>query len=164
MASIPPRFQGSTASQPANSSSLHHSVQKALRSPGIHQVLEGLGLKPENLSKVIMSQGRFESPMKGIEHMSMLNIQPDHAQLLASLGLGGIESALVIQAESDIKKMLKTAFKELKQSLLNHQDILTILQALSITSDASTLVFSDDQGGLVLLQSAIRDIESQLED
>ena len=163
MASIPPSYHNPSTSRSTNSSSLHSSVQKALKLPGIHNVLDGLGIKPENLSKIVTSQGRFEQPMKGIESMSMIQIQPDHAQLLASLGLGSIESALVIHAESEIKKTLKKALKEIKKSTLDPKDISKLLQALGITGRASNIVFSDGQGGLVILQTAIQEIESLLE-
>lgn len=162
MVNISPGFQKPNISSNSNTP-LHSSVSKAIKSPGISNVLDGLGLDPKNISKIVSAKGQLiENPMQGIESMAMINVGADHSQVLAGMGLGGIEAALIINAETDIKK-IKKSLREIKKSTLNQKEISTLLKTLGLTGSLSNLVFSDGRGGLVILQSAIEEIESLLE-
>ncbi|RAP37228.1 hypothetical protein DID80_04195, partial [Candidatus Marinamargulisbacteria bacterium SCGC AAA071-K20] len=63
----------------------------------------------------------------------------------------------------EIKK-IKKRLKEIQESTLNKEELAFLLSTLGLETDEESMVFTDQTGGLVIIQSAIQSLEEGVGD
>ncbi|MBT5953936.1 hypothetical protein HOG98_04370 [bacterium] len=132
-------------------------VQKSLNSSGFKNILNCFGIKTSDVSGVQKDFGVSLKMMESFKDVQMIQVNQSKASALAAMGIENASLALVMQSEEEIK-LLKKRLKEIKESTLDKKAIAKLLAELGISQNLDSLVFTDETGGLYIIQSQFENL------
>ena len=141
--------------------SVPSSLAKHLKSPEFSNILRTLGINKQDIANLVEHKG-LQGELS-FKEAQVIKVDAGKAEALRSMGLIGAEMALVLESEDEIKK-IKKRLKEIQESTLNKKELAFLLTTLGLEFDEESLVFTDQTGGLVIIQSAIQSLEESIED
>ncbi len=125
--------------------------------PGFQSVLQGLGIRTQDVSAIVRQQGGQAKIQDGIRDVQLIHTTAEQKMVLEALGLSGVALAVVVQSEEEISRIRKR-MKDVKESMFDKKKLAQMGQSLGVPVSENSLVFSDTQGGLFIIQAGIREI------
>lgn len=136
-------------------------LQGYLQRPGFRNILDGLGIRLQDVSNVKNQKG-IQTDIK-IQELQVLQLDMDKAAAIKALGLGDVSLAIIVQAQDEVKK-IKKRLEEIESSRINKEQLKELLQILGLSADEETIVYSDQDGGLVVIRNALNELQSSADD
>jgi len=95
--------------------------------------------------------------MESFKDVQMIQVDESKSLALAAMGIENASLALVMQSEEAIA-LLKKRLKEIKEFALDKKKIAKLLAELGITQNLDSLVFTDESGGVYIIQSQLENM------
>lgn len=134
-----------------------------LSSPEMSQVLSGLDIKMGNIITAKQEKGLQLTP--SFNEVHVIELTQDQQQVIQTI-LGntvGIQAALLSASEDEIK-LIRTRMGEIEGSFVKEEAMAELLELLGLQAEGEVVAFQDSQGGLVLIQSGLKELEESIED
>lgn len=131
------------------------SVGKHLKSEGFSNVLQGLGINPKDISSISQLRGMALEMNLGEAQYIQLNQQT--AETLKSMGIQNATLAMVLSGNDEVDR-LKKRLKEIRESMINKEDMQALFGLLDLEFDPEALAFKDSEGGILLVRSGLEEI------
>ncbi len=148
--------------QPSLQGMASPSVARHLQTPAMQSVLKGLGISADRVATITTQRGNAAGTA-GLESMQLVPVTPDRAAVLMALGLGNVDLVISLQAQDEIRKIRKSLV-DILESILGKEAMASLLSALGLDPNDETLIYADDQGGLLIVQSALKELEDSIDD
>ncbi|MBT6120793.1 hypothetical protein HOH45_04930 [bacterium] len=132
-------------------------VQKSLNSSGVKNILKCFGIKASDVSGMKKDFGTSVKMMESFKDVQMIQVDESKSLALAAMGIENASLALVMQSEEAIA-LLKKRLKEIKEFALDKKKIAKLLAELGITQNLDSLVFTDESGGVYIIQSQLENM------
>jgi hypothetical protein len=151
---------GGVSKQPIRSSSLSNlsSSYSKILSPEIKNILDKLGIRISDIANISKQMAGHTTSIKDIQIIQLSN-----KSLLNALGLENVEFVIALQAQDEIAD-IKKKLKKIKESTLDKKIIKKLCKALGLSFKEKTLFFDDQTGGILIVQSAMQELEDDAED
>ena len=98
-----------------------------------------------------------------LAQIQLIQLNKDQITTLQALGLGAIETAVIISASDQIGN-LKKKLKKIKHSILTELDQAAVMEALGFHVSEESTIITDENGGLFVLQQGFQELESSTEE
>lgn len=145
----------SGAIRPLSEISTNPIVSKHLASPEIQTVLNGLGIKPQQIHQVSHTPGGIVTP--ALTELYAVLIDPTKAEVLRALGFGAVDLAIVVSSEDEISRV-KKRLTQIKETITDREMIAKLMQLLGLPEQEDVMVISDHQGGVLIIQSGLKEL------
>ncbi|MSR88650.1 MAG: hypothetical protein EXS67_03235 [Candidatus Margulisbacteria bacterium] len=140
--------------------SIDSVMAKHFRSEGFQRVFEGLGLDPKVVTRVTTEVG--SSALGTLKELNLVPVTQDRALVLSKLGFGAVDLIISMKSQEELSKIRKR-LSDIQGSMLDPEAMAVLLSSLGLEVDEETLVYSDEEGGLFVVQSSLKEIEGSLD-
>ncbi|MCP4049528.1 MAG: hypothetical protein GY730_02325 [bacterium] len=144
-----------------NQTSNNPAVSKHLKSPQFKNILSVLGINAKDIISISQKNGVHTNT--SVQEVKFLQIDKNKAEVLKALGIENAELAIVLSADNEISTIRKR-LETIKESAFNKKILRKLLNLLGIPGDENTFVFTDENGGLLVIQSAVSEIHRSIEE
>ena len=135
---------------------------KALHSPALQQILSGLGINVSDVRQVTTQRGS-SGVGPALNTVQQLSVTPERAQVLSALGFVDVSLIISVVAQDEINNIRKK-LSDIQESTLDPVVKKKLLASLGIVDTGDSLLYFDGAGGMLIVQSALEEIEHSLED
>jgi len=146
------------AQGPGNNASVNPQVQQALSHEGFQQVLEGLGISPKDIQSIGKQEIQTAQMKSVLQDMQVIQTNVQQTQMLQSMGLGGAELVIALQASEELDK-IRERLDDIEESIQDEAKE-ALLEALGLPADADAVIVNDGEGGVVIIQRGLEELES----
>ncbi len=136
------------------------ALARHFRSEGFQRVFEGLGLDPKIVTRVTTEAG--SSVLGTLRELSLVPVTQDRAIVLSKLGFGAVDLIIAMKSQEEMSKIRKR-LSDIHESMLDPEAMAALLSSLGLDVDEETLIYSDEAGGLFVVQSTLKEIEESLD-
>jgi hypothetical protein len=154
---------GLSFTNPINSSksiqSTNPAVTKHLNSSEMKNILNHLGIKATDITNVSKQTSNHTTSIQDAQFIQVT----DQKEVVKNLGFNNVDLAIVIQSSDEINT-IKKKLKEVQESTLDKELLKKLFKLLRIPYDENTLIFSDHQGGILLIQSSLEEIKRKIKE
>lgn len=131
------------------------SVGKHLKSEGFSSVLQGLGISPKDISSI--SQLRGMAIEMNLGEAQYIQLNQSTAEALKSMGILNATLAMVLSGNDEVDRLRKR-LNEIRESMINKEDMKTLFGLLDVEFDPEALAFQDSEGGILLVRAGLDEI------
>ena len=140
----------------AQSGSVSGSVSQLLnQQPSLKGVLSELGYAPKDVRTIQTQKG-----VPDTLQMTQVFIKELSQSAQQSLKLLGLDSTVIAMiSNSNSSELLKKRFKKISDDLYNRELLEELSENLGVTIPEDTILFGDNKGVVLLLQSGLNEID-----
>ena len=131
-------------------------LKKHLEAQPFREVLGALGVNPKNITHISRQEGI--SGQLRVADLRLIEIDNKVKNVIKALGLGNVELAIVLGAQNQ-SASVKKKLKEIHDSMLDKEVMRQLLPYLGLKEDADAIGFTDNAGGLLVLQMGFKSLE-----
>lgn len=158
------RFDKGKQVQASGGKKVLSQVEKHLRSGEFSKVLDELGIKPSQIKECIENKG-----LKGETHLkeasAMVISQPDLEVMHSALGLSGVETVISVElASSDELQKMRKRLDKLGRPPIDFELLGPLRDEFGVDLTSDTMLFSDQEGGVLLVQAAMDQVKRSLDE
>lgn len=154
--SFNPASANRAASAPQNSSAATQAFQ---RYPALKSIFQALNISPAQVSRITSRAGADHVMVSdGLTQIQTVQVTAEQANILASLGLAGASVAISIQSTEELDKIRKRLDK-LKQPSITNPHLQTVFGTLGLPFDDESVVLTDENGGVFVIQAGLKELE-----
>lgn len=126
--------------------------------PTLQGILSALGYAPSDILSVQKKDGPPET------FNSQIFVKETTQSMTHTLSLLGLDSAVVAMVSSDVPATrLKKRLRKISQDLYDWEVLEELSQLLGFTIPEDALLFEDKEGGVLLIQTGINDVLSDVD-
>jgi hypothetical protein len=131
-------------------------------SQGVKEIVSALGIKPHHQVNLTQQKGNQSSLTPSNPEVVLTQLPPDTQAVLNPLSIIGMDYAIAAAVSQEEVDRIKKNLKEIAKSTIDPKVLKQLLESLGVQETGDALIFTDGEGGLLVIQSSMKEIEESI--